>query len=1068
MKKKWTHKPSRLCMLILMFCFSAFSYHSVFGQNGGAVVGTVTDDKGEAMIGVNISLRGAEHIGTTTNINGEFSLVVPSDTSHLIFSFLGYVPQVIKVGTQRVIPVKLYEDETQLEEVTVVAFGKQRKESIVSAITTISPSELKVPSSNLTSALAGRMAGVISYQRSGEPGSDNAEFFLRGITTFGFNSSPLILIDNIELTAQDLARLQSDDIESFSIMKDATATALYGSRAANGVIFVKTKEGKKGAAKFNLRIEGGLSQPTQEIKLADPITYMKMHNEAYLTRNPLSEVPYSRDKIDRTIPGSGSMIYPSTDWKKEMLKSHAFSQRVNLNISGGGDIARYYVAASFSNDNGNLAVNPNNDFNSGVNFKSYTLRSNVNIDVTKTTELLVRMNGNFEDYNGPVGTTDGNGNPVRGGTHAYNLIMRSNPVRFPAVYPIRGADDPNRFLNHTMFGNVDNGEYLNPYAEMVKGFQDDSRSNLGVQLELKQDLKFITEGLSARLLFNTNRIAFYSMARSLSPFYYKLSSYDMYTANTDHEDYTVTCINPDGGTEYLNFNPYNQTKKINTSTYYEGAVDYVRVIDTDHRVSGMLVLQVQDNAQPNAETLQESLPYRNVGLSGRFTYGFADRYFAEFNFGYNGSERFDSEHRYGFFPSAGLGWMVSDEKFFEPLKNTITKLKLRGSYGLVGNDKIGEYRFLYLSEINMNNSGYGASFGTNGAYWRPGISVRRYSNPDITWETATKANLALELDIMNSWNFIGEIYQEHRKNILQSRSSIPATMGLWATPYANLGKAEGKGMDLSLDYNKSFNKDLFLQLRGNFTYATSKYTVFEEKQYPGAPWKSHIGYPTKQTWGYIAEGLFVDEEDVANSPRQTFGSYMAGDIKYRDMNEDGVVDALDMVPIGNPTTPEIIYGFGGSLGFKGFDFSLFFQGSANESFWINYQNVSPFFQLGTVGKTGENALAKFIADSYWSEDNKDAYAVWPRLSNTMVANNNQTNTWFMRDGSFLRLKQLEFGYTIPDETVRKLGAKGLRIYVTGSNLLCFSNFKLWDPEMAGNGLGYPLQRTYNVGLSLNF
>lgn len=1035
-------------------------------KEGTKIVGSVIDVDGEPMTGASVSVRGTT-IGTVTDLNGEFAISVSSDTSTIVVSMIGYIPQTIKIGKQRILSIKMLEDDNVLEEVTVVAFGRQKKESIVSAITTISPSELKAPSSNLTTALQGRMAGVISYQRSGEPGSDNAEFFLRGVTTFGFNSSPLILIDNIELTTTDLARLQADDIESFSIMKDATATALYGSRAANGVVFVKTKEGKKGSARFNLRFETGLSQPTQEIKLADPVTYMKLHNEAYLTRDPLSsELPYSLDKIDNTIPGSNSLIYPATDWKKEMLNNHAITERINLNISGGGDIARYYVAASYSNDDGILKNNPENDFNTGVSFKTYTLRSNVNINVTKTTELLVRLNGNFEDYSGPIGSKDGT---VRGGTHVYNLIMKSNPVRFPAKYTI---GDPNNkvvtdYIRHTMFGNDATGTYLNPYAEMVRGYQDYGRANLGAQLELKQDFEFITSGLSGRMLFNTNRISSYTMNRTLVPYYYSLVDYNRYTG-----EYATECVNPDGtrsGTEYLTFDP--GTKSIATSTYFEAAVDYIRSFNK-HNLSGMLVLQIQDNAQPNAATLEESLPYRNVGLSGRFTYGYDSRYFMEANFGYNGSERFDEKHRWGFFPSMGAGWVISNESFFEPLLTSIDKLKIRASYGLVGNDKIGVGRFLYLSEVNMNNGSYSSSFGLNNDYKKNGISISRYANSDITWETATKANLALEIDVMNSISMIAEVYTEHRKNILQQRTSIPASMGLWSSPWANIGEAKGSGFDLSLDYNKYFKKDLWMQLRANFTYATSEYSQYEELKYPNAPWKSHIGYPTTQQWGYIAEGLFVDDAEVANSPKQ-FGSYSAGDIKYRDLNGDGIIDSQDMAPIGYPTTPEIVYGFGGSFGYKQFDFSIFFQGTARESFWINYNTVSPFFNTSVnsandLKVTGENALAQFIVDSHWSEESRNAYAVWPRLSASSISNNAVKNTWFMRDGSFLRLKQLEFGYTFPEKSIQKIGLKSLRVYFTGSNLICFSNFKLWDPEMAGNGLGYPIQRVYNVGLNLNF
>jgi hypothetical protein len=367
----------------------------------------------------------------------------------------------------------------------------------------------------------------------------------------------------------------------------------------------------------------------------------------------------------------------------------------------------------------------------------------------------------------------------------------------------------------------------------------------------------------------------------------------------------------------------------------------------------------------------------------------------------------------------------------------------------------------------MNNSSYGYRFGAvNGGYSRSGISISRYANEEIGWEVAKKANLALEFEWAKSLSLVAEYYIENRDNILQTRASIPSTMGLSATPQANIGAARGHGVDVELNFNRTFANRSWLQARGNFTFAQSEYVAYEENQYPDAPWKSHIGYSVNQRWGYVAESLFIDDAEIQNSPVQ-FGQYMAGDIKYYDINKDGVIDDLDQVPIGYPTTPEIIYGFGFSYGIKNFDVSLFFQGLARESFWISYTAVSPFFNT-VSGFTSNNQLAQFIVDSHWSEDSRDNFAVWPRLSTTSITNNNRTNTWFMREGSFLRLKQVECGYTLPRKLTKKAGIESLRLYVSGSNLLCWSNFKLWDPEMAGDGLGYPVQRVFNLGVNLNF
>ncbi len=484
---------------------------------------------------------------------------------------------------------------------------------------------------------------------------------------------------------------------------------------------------------------------------------------------------------------------------------------------------------------------------------------------------------------------------------------------------------------------------------------------------------------------------------------------------------------------------------------------------------------LRDELTGDITDLQSSLPFRNIGLAGRATYGYDNRYYAEFNFGYNGSERFYETNRWGFFPSAGFAWNVSNEKFWEPLKDIITKLKFRGTYGLSGNDAIGSAtdRFLYLSNVNMNDAGRGAVFGRDNGYQRNGVSLSRYANNDITWETARKTNLALELDLFRDWSLQVDFFKENRSGILMVRSATPATMGLSAQPKANIGEAEGQGVDLSINYNHSFSNGLWLQTMGNFTYAASKYLKFEEPFFDEAPWKRRAGTAISQNYGYIAERLFIDDEEALRSPRQ-FGEYGGGDIKYYDVNGDGVITSLDQVPIGHPTTPEITYGFGFSLGYKNFDISTFFQGLARESFWIDANATAPFANYFYDGETlpgmPQNQLLKAYADSHWSEEHQNAYALWPRLSTTTIgnANNSQTSTWFMRNGSFLRIKQVEVGYNLPERLSKRIAMKKLRAYVNGTNLLSFSDFKLWDIEMAGNGLGYPVQRVFNLGLLASF
>ncbi len=1009
------------------------------------------EETGEPMPGATVSVEGSTR-GVMTDLDGSFELTGVKPTDKLKFECLGKETQVLQVGTMTNFVVKLKNAANELDEVTVVAFGKQRKESVIGSISTVDVKTLKVPSSNLTTALAGNVAGVIAYQRTGEPGQDNADFFVRGITTFGANTSPLILIDNIELTSTDLARLQPDDIESFSIMKDATATALYGARGANGVIFVTTKRGQEGPAKIFARVETSISAPTDVVELADPVTYMKSYNEAISTRDPLGELMYTYDKIEQTgKPGANRLIYPANDWYDMLFKDFATSYRANVSARGGGKVATYYVSGAYTEDTGVLKVDKRNSFNNNIDDKNYTLRSNVDINVTPTTKLAVRLTGNFRDYQGPL----------NGGSDVYRQIMHSDPVLFPAYYPV---DDEHVGIQHIMFGNYEDGSYINPYANLVKGYKNYQRSQMIAAVQLEQDLKFITKGLSFMTLFNLTRLSEFTVNRQFNPYWYRLDRYDSYTG-----EYHVNRIN-ENGTDYLTYSESGKTVK--NTMYSETRLNYNRSFGK-HDVTGLLVFTASESLTANAGSLQLSLPSRNAGLSGRFTYGYDKRYFIEYNFGYNGSERFHKSHRWGFFPSAGLAWMMSNEKWFKPLTKVVSNLKLRYSYGLVGNDNIGSSsnRFYYLSEMSMNNSGLGASFGETRNVGYSGIGVVRYANEAITWEKSYKSNYALELGLFKKLDIIAEYFTEHRTDIFMQRADIPNTMGLQAAVYGNIGQARSKGIDIQADYKQAWASGLWASARANFTYSTGKYDVYEEPTYPES-YRQHAGRSIRQTWGYIAERLFVDDEDAANSPSQAaFGSqYGGGDIKYTDVNGDGVITNADMVPIGYPTSPEIIYGFGVSLGHKGFDVSVFFQGLGRESFWIDATSAysTKYNKYGTAPFVNNGQLLKAYSDSHWSEDNRDIYALYPRYSAYENHNNTQVSTWWMRDGSFVRLKQMEFGYTLPQKLTNKIHIDNLRVYFQGNNLLCWSKFKLWDPELAGEGFNYPIQRTFNIGVNVTF
>jgi TonB-linked SusC/RagA family outer membrane protein len=1016
------------------------------------VKGIILDEKSNPIVGANVLERDNPKNGTISDFDGNFILTT-NINSFLEFSYIGFKSQTIKIINGKDLKIILQDDYQNLDEVTIVAYGKQKKSSVIAAVTSINPEELRMPTSNLTTSLAGRVAGVISYQRSGEPGRDNAEFFIRGVSTFGYARSPLILIDGIETTSTDLARLQPDDIASFSIMKDATATSLYGARGANGVILVTTKVGIEGVLKVNVRYEKSYSAPTKSLQIADPITYMRLHNEALTTRNALGGRIYSLEKIlISEDPNRNKMAYPTVNWFDELIEDYTLNSRFNFNLSGGGKIARYYLASTINTDNGNLKIDPRNNFNTNIKFNRISLRSNINVNLTETTEVALKFNGNFDDYNGPLD----------GGALVYQKAMKANPVLYPKVYE---PDAQFQNSTHALYGNYGQfGDYLNPYADLMRGYKDESYNNFLATVEIKQKLNFITEGLDLRILGNTSRYSFYNLERKYNPFYYSLGNYDFQS-----DTYSLVALNPNQGTEYLEYSEGN--KVITNATYFEGALNYNKTLKDKHEVSGMLIGIMRELKYANAGNLQSSLPFRNLGLSGRFTYAFDQKYFAEFNFGYNGSERFAKSERFGFFPSFGAGWYISNENFMEKFSDYITKLKIKGTYGLVGNDQIGssDDRFFYISQVNLNNGSLGSPFGLEFGNYINGVSINRYANDQITWEKAKMLNLGIELGINNNLDFQVDYFTEYRTNILMDRAQIPASMGLQAPVRANVGEASSEGFEFTIDYKNSLTNELFVGLRANFSYADSKFEVFEELDYvtAGLPWRSRIGLNLSQPYGYIAERLFIDEADIANSPLQTFGEYMPGDIKYKDINNDGLIDINDEVPIGYPTTPKIIYGFGLSSSYKNLDFSFFFQGSAQSSFFIDAYNSSPFIDT-YGGAIGNNALLNAWADDHWSEDDRNLYAAWPRLSDQLIDNNNRNSTWWLRDGTFLRLKSVEMGYTIKNDFISKLKIANARIYFTGTNLLTFSKFKIWDVEMGGNGLGYPIQLGVNFGVNLNF
>lgn len=1000
--------------------------------------GTVVDSKSAPFPGVIVHIKGTQS-AVSTDADGNFSIkVIPGYT--LEFKMVGFKTVEVLVQDQKNLEITLEENLTELEDVVVVGWGTQKKESVVGAIQSVSSKELRVPSSSLSNALGGRLSGVIAVQRTGEPGADASSFWIRGISTFTA-TSPLIFIDGIESSVGDMNALPAEAIEGFSVLKDAAATALYGARGANGVMLITTRTGTNmERAKINFRLTQSFAGPTKTVGIADGPVYMRMYNEALSNtgQNPI----FSEEKITNTINGADKYLYPNVDWMDYMFKDFSLNQSANINITGGSNKMDYFASATVTNDNGMLKSNEINSYKNNIKNMVYSFQVNVNANITRTTKVGVKVNSQIYDYEGPA--TDV--------STLYSQIFKSPGVFFQPVLPAQKGEDHILFGNETGGPNPPNNTYDNPYASMVSGHTSRNRSTVNSSFHIEQDLAFITKGLNIKGIVSFKNYSYTQTKKSFDPYYYRITD----TATLPNNQYGFDYVLQQSGRSSL-----ESTSATSGDRYMnlQAILNYQRRFGV-HDVSGMLVYLQRDYRlnNPKSGVLIQTLPERNQGLAGRMTYSYDNRYLAEFNFGYNGSENFESGSRYGFFPSIALGYVVSNEKFFEPLTDVVSNLKLRGSYGLVGNSYTPT-RFPYLTELayypaeGVEYNKWAFSFGKEASQiYKQSFLIKKYGAQNASWEISTKLNLGIDLGFLkNSLMLNVDYFYEDRKDIFVQRRTLPIEIGIGdANPYANLGRVTNEGIDIVLDYHKQLSKDLFISAKGTFTYA---HNVVKERDEPTPAFEymSQIGRPLHLSYGYVALGLFEDEEDVKSSPRQTFNTVepKPGDIKYKDLNGDGEINAYDQTYFGKPTyAPEIIYGLGFSAEYKKWDFSLLFQGVARTS--IQMSGIHPF-----GGQ--KNVVMQYVADNYWSESNPNPYATYPRLDQTVNNNNSAVSTYWERDGSFLRLKNMEIGYSFSK----------FRVYLAGQNLLTFSKFKYWDPELgSGSGLKYPVQTVGAIGLQL--
>ena len=983
------------------------------------IAGRVIDaETKEPIIGATVWVKDSA-LGTNTNVDGAFDYTFTGHYGYIAVSYIGYQTQEFPVtNLPKVIELSA---GNELDEVVVVGYGTQKKASVVGSIASVSVNDIRMPTAKISNNLAGQLAGVISVQRSGEPGASST-FWIRGISTFGSSTTPLVLVDGIE---RDLDLVDIEDIKDFSILKDAAATAIYGVRGANGVILITTREGIVGKPQINIRFEAGMVQPTKVPDMLDAVQFAELWNAA-----AGSEV-YTPEVIQKYRDGSDPDLYPNVDWVDYLYKDLSFNERVNVNVTGGGSTAKYYISGGFYNEDGLFARDNMKEYNTSVFFRKFNFRSNVEVQLHKYTKLNVNLATTFERKNEP-GTA---------ASTIWDYAVKSAPNVFPAVYSNGLLPGP----------GANNGE--NPYVLLTQtGYREKFYNTAQSLFSLTQDLgDWVTKGLTVTVKGSFDAKNYNHLARTKTPLQYMASGRDEFGDLILQQK----VIGADNLT-------YSESHSGYRSVYLEASVNWARSFGK-HDLSALFLYQQSQRNNVGIDKSQPelALPYRHLGIAGRITYSYDNRYFIEGNFGYNGSENFSPGKRFGFFPSVAAGYVISNEKFFEPVRGVIDLLKIKASYGIVGNDKIGMgdnvRRFIYNETVVPGNS---YNFGTSTQSYA-GTRLGDWANPNVGWEEAHKLNVGVDLSLFSKLKISADYFKERREGIFLKRASIPVYVGLSTKPWVNIGKMRNSGVDASLEYHQTIGQDLHLTVRGNFTYARNMIVDQDQPDYKYL-YMNRTGQARYQTFGLVAAGLFRDQADIDAWPKQSFGDVEPGDIKYLDLNGDGVVDSYDVKPIGYTAIPEIVYGFGFSLQWKAFDFSAFFQGVGHVNFSTRTDQTQGFI----ARNSREANLFSDVYDNYWTPERLDAK--YPRLFIGTNNNNNQNSSFWMANGRYMRLKNLEIGYTLPKHISQKMAMQNMRVYLSGVNLFTFSPFKLWDPDLQTGATNYPNNRIINIGLTIGF
>lgn len=1011
-------------------------------QKKQKIKGVLTDENGDPIIGATVIVKGTTN-GAFSDMEGRYEIDAPIGAV-LEYSYLGYNTEERKIKNgQSSINIRMLEASVGLDDVVVIGYGRQKKNSVVSSINSIKAKDIKLPTRNLTNNLAGQVAGLIAVQRSGEPGYDNSEFWIRGVSSFKGGTSPLVLVDGVPRNMNDI---EPDEIESFSLLKDAAATAVYGAEGANGVILITSKRGTTSKPRISFRGEGSVMQPTRLPGFLGSADFLNLYNEAL--RNEGKPDAFSQDIIAKYASGEDPDLYPNTNWL-DMMRDHTWSQRYTLNVTGGTEKARYFVSGAFFQESGIFESNSLAQYETNIGLKRYNLRSNVDLDITKTTLLSVDVSGQYLTTNFPgVGTS---------------TIFQRMLTTPPFLMPMRYSDGT--IAGHPRAG----GNRVNPYNLLMEsGYSKEWRTSVQSKVALEQKLDFITKGLFFRANISFDANMNYTSKRLKTPTQYQATGRDE-NGNLVFKEVVQGSDNLGGAEAGSNGN-----KKI----YFETSLNYNKQFLEKHNVSAMLLYM-----QKEQQNHDNPLSFRKQGFVGRMTYNFDDRYFLEGNFGYTGSETFAKGHRYGFFPAGGVAWYVTNEHFFpQSIKNVMNKMKLRASVGKTGNDNTGGDRFMYRPTLNTGAGGFDIGYNDGGTLNGAGNGIvqGQFDAPFLSWEIEQKQNYGIDLGFFNNKIDIQlDYFHNVRSNILLQRNTVSAVTGFQQNVWQNFGKMRNQGLDASLVLNQDLGQ-VKLSARGNLTFARNKILEYDEiPQKYG--WMEVTGTRANRWNIYVADGLYgYDDFVITGEGRDREytlkegvvtsslgGDIKPGDIKYKDINGDGVINSFDQVQdVGNPSVPELVYGFGLNAEWKGFYAGIFFQGAGNTSTVLGASNSEGFFpfQWGF----DETSIRK-EALNRWSDDNPNPNAMFPRLRSTSHPHNSAPSTWWMRNASFLRLKNVEIGYNF-NNLKNKLGVQSMRIYVMGYNLAVWDQIKMWDPEIgnANAGMNYPLPRTFTFGLDFTF